>query len=138
MNSLFAEFRDRAEFLLVYVAEAHAEDEWPISSGRYTADGCPVNLKQPRSAEERIAAAEAFQRAHGIELPILVDPPQPGTDGAFEAAYAPWPLRFYGFEAAATAEGEQWRLGYVATPEQCEYSLADLRAWLMRALAAEE
>ena len=58
MNSLFAEFRDRAELRLVYVAEAHAEDEWPISSGRYTADGCPVTLKQPRSAEERIAAQQ--------------------------------------------------------------------------------
>ena len=136
MNSLFAEFRDRAELRLVYVAEAHAEDEWPISSGRYTADGCPVTLKQPRSAEERIAAAAAFQRAHGIELPILIDPPQPGTDGAFEAAYAPWPLRFYGCERG-TAEEEQWRLGYIATPEQCEYSLANLRAWLICTLAAK-
>ena len=116
----------------MYVAEAHAEDEWPISSGRYTADGCPVNLKQPRSAEERIAAAAAFQQAYAIDLPILIDPPQPSSDGAFEATYAPWPLRFYGCEGA---DG-QWRLRYIATPKQCEYSLVDLRAWLMSSLAA--
>ena len=28
-----------------------------------------------------------------------------------------------------TAEEEQWRLGYIATPEQCEYSLANLRGF---------
>ena len=48
-----------------------------------TADGRPVNLKQPRSAEERIAAAAAFQQAYAIDLPILIDPPQPSSDGAF-------------------------------------------------------
>ena len=133
MNSLFAEFRQQADFRVVYVAEAHAEDEWPISSGRYTTDGCPISLKQPRSAEERIAAAAAFQRAYGIDLTMFIDPPQPGSDGAFEAAYAPWPLRFYGCEGTAG----QWILRYIATPQQCEYSLADLRAWLMRSVAAE-
>ena len=78
----------------------------------------------------------AAEMQHAIELPILIDSPQPGTDGAFEAAYAPWPLRFYGCERG-TAEEEQWRLGYIATPEQCEYSLANLRAWLICTLAAK-
>ena len=56
MNSLFAEFRERADFRLVYIAEAHATDEWPIASGRFTADGQAVCLTQPRSADERRAA----------------------------------------------------------------------------------
>ena len=28
-------------FVMVYVAEAHAEDEWPISSARYNAGKTP-------------------------------------------------------------------------------------------------
>lgn len=157
MNSLHSEFRDRAEFKLVYIAEAHASDEWPISSGRYTTDGRPVTLTQPKTAEERIAAAVRYQAEYAITLPIFVDPPLPaqpeaaaaeprpereggadGSDGAFEAVYAPWPLRFYGAEAREEGGEENWTLSFIATPSECEYSLAELRAWLLQALNGGE
>ncbi len=138
-----------------------------VSSARYTADGKPVALKQPTTAEERITAAAAFQRDYEIAMPVLVDPPLPGrstppasggggggaavdggpagpgrggADGAFEAAFAPWPLRFYGCRAVADEGGSavRWELGYLATPDQCEYSLADLRTWLLGALGRAE
>ena len=32
----------RVRFVMVYVAEAHAEDEWPISSSRFNANRGPV------------------------------------------------------------------------------------------------
>ena len=151
MNSLFAEFRERADFRLVYIAEAHATDEWPIASGRYTADGEAVCLTQPRNADERRAAAQAYVEAYGIALPVLVDPPpepaaqqipgaaepQAGKDGEFEARFAPWPLRFWGCEVEPAAGGEgagAWVMRYIASPTQCEYDLSELRRWLMDAL----
>ena len=50
------------DFVLVYVAEAHAQDEWPISSARYNADRGPVCVTQPRSQGERLALAQRFKR----------------------------------------------------------------------------
>ena len=182
MNSLFGEFGPQGVvFRLVYIAEAHSTDEWPISSARYTSDGEPVQLRQPRTASERIDAATQYRAAYGITMPVLVDPPLPphggsqpaessgdpvvgdggerttghhrqyqyqpaegepeagitasfGADGAFEAAYAPWPLRFYGCTKGTGKEEEGWVLRYIASPRQCTYSLAELREWLLETL----
>lgn len=51
-------WRQRAAFLMVYIAEAHAADEWPISSARFNEGRGAVNIKQHKSNEERIAAAK--------------------------------------------------------------------------------
>eukprot|EP01049_Picozoa_sp_SAG25_P004751 SAG25_NODE_306_length_10078_cov_13.534923_6_plen_185_part_00 len=172
MNSLFQEFSPQGVlFRLVYIAEAHATDEWPISSARYTTDGEPVQLRQPRTAAERIDAATRYQKAYGITMPVFVDPPLPasmapqpssspgvgtrqqevvgitasfGADGAFEAAYAPWPLRFYGCtlrqreEDSSVAGGPTWMLHYIASPQQCSYSLSELRDWITEALQQQQ
>jgi hypothetical protein len=45
-NSLFAELQDQADIRGVYITEAHAQDEWPITSARYTPDRKPVILNQ--------------------------------------------------------------------------------------------
>jgi hypothetical protein len=36
-----------ADWRFVYVAEAHAQDEWPLRSARFSADGQPVVVDQP-------------------------------------------------------------------------------------------
>jgi hypothetical protein len=41
-------------------AEAHAEDEWPISSSRYNATRGPVRVTQPRAQLQRLALAQRF------------------------------------------------------------------------------
>jgi len=50
MNNLFKEFKDTADFLMVYIKEAHAIDEWPLGNH------CVV--KQHKSLEERINIAK--------------------------------------------------------------------------------
>jgi hypothetical protein len=49
--------RYNLQFGVVYIAEAHATDEWPISSARYTAEGKAVSLAQTRSTEDRCSVA---------------------------------------------------------------------------------
>eukprot|EP00775_Hariotina_reticulata_P001421 gene1421-1763_t len=63
-----------ASFAVVYVAEAHAEDEWPIKSSRYNLNRGPVLITQHRTTAERCAAAAAFSADFELRLPVLVDP----------------------------------------------------------------
>lgn len=114
-HQLQAEFGECVELVGVYITEAHAVDEWPISSARYTPDRQPVCIRQPRSTAERCVAARSFQAAFDFRLPLVVDT----VDNAFDAVFAPWPLRFYILRGA--------RLLYKAQPRNCSYSVEELR-----------
>ena len=78
MSSLNEDIR----FLCIYIREAHAADVWPI-------DG-PV-VQEPRSSEARVAVAQDFARACGLEWTVLVDE----VEDAFLREFSPWPFRLY-------------------------------------------
>ncbi len=137
LHALQRELAGRVVMLAVYIAEAHASDEWPISSCRYNGGRGAVCVAAPRTDAARCALARAFVADFGFSVPTLVDtigaaPPDggPKTRDPFDVAYAPWPLRFYGIAGDA--------LGYVAHPKQCSYDVAELRAWALDAAAARE
>ena len=65
---------------MVYIAEVHVQDEWPISSGRYTADGCPLQVDQPTMVAQRIHAALTFKELYGIAPPVLIGPSPPPSE----------------------------------------------------------
>ena len=50
-----------------------------------------VILRDPRSASERVQAAESCVRRLGIRFPALID----GIDNTVEKAYTGWPDRLY-------------------------------------------
>ncbi|GMH54801.1 hypothetical protein TrST_g3682, partial [Triparma strigata] len=84
------------DFLVVYIEEAHAQDEWPISSSRYAEK--PVLINQPTTVEERIAVCKIFLSSYNVpesgpNFQVIVD--DPSTNNAFSAAYAPWPFRLF-------------------------------------------
>ena len=110
------------DFLTVYIAEAHAEDEWPIRSARYNADRGPVRVRQPRRRADRVGLAQQFAADFGIRPPMQLAVDCPELGDAFEAAYAPWPLRFYVVEQAT--------FQLIAQPQGCSYDLAVLADWL--------
>lgn len=148
----------RVSFAMVYVAEAHACDEWPIQSSRHNGNRGAVCIKQHKTTAERCAAAAAFVRDFSVSMPVLVDPvPEQqagqsssatgpvdggdngdsgsgsgvvgyGTSGPFDAALAPWPLRFYVLDRGGV-------LRYKADPHDCQYDLFALQAWLDEQLA---
>jgi len=85
-------FHERAQFVLIYIAEAHSYDEWPVGDhfllGR--------RILQPKSAEERLQLATSFARDYGLSsLLLAVDDPACDSDGGFDSVYAAWPTRFY-------------------------------------------
>jgi hypothetical protein len=91
LNKMMVEFMDVCRFVFVYIEEAHATDEWPISSGRYNKDNVAVSYAQPKTLEERARIAAEFKENMQCEIPIWLD----SMSNEFEHLYACWPLRFY-------------------------------------------
>ena len=113
--------KEAADWKLVYIAEAHAMDEWPIQSSRFNHDRGPVLIeKQPTQAKERCDLACRFAKDFDLpltdssHLQLLVDDPELGD--CFEKEYAPWPLRLYMIEDGV--------MKWIAEPKDCSYDLA--------------
>lgn len=85
MNSLAEKFGHIADFLVVYISEAHPKDVWPL--------GKHVEIDQHKTIEDRINAAKFYKKQFGLKLPIVVD----GMDNEFDNIYASWPERFFIF-----------------------------------------
>ena len=94
LEQLRTDFEGQAEFLLVYVKEAHPEDEW-ISPGN-TKHGIMIN--QPTTIEERLNVAQVFVQKMGVEADILVD----DMDNTADQIYAAWPEKIYVVDETGT------------------------------------
>ena len=81
------------EFTIVYITEAHAQDEWPISSARDSPNGQPILINQHKTHKDRVTAAKAFAKAFDLskKYQILVD----NMENEFMDAYASWPFRYF-------------------------------------------
>ena len=89
LKALQREFASSADVVLVYITEAHAQNEWPI--------GSRLKYNQPIKLEERAQIARDFVAATGATLPIYLDvlgDPEFG-DNPFEIKFAAWPIRTY-------------------------------------------
>jgi len=83
MNCLQETWKLTANFLAVYISEAHAKNEWPL--------GNIVSLNQPKEMEQRLSVAKHFVEKFHFEIPTLVDK----MDNNFDISYACWPERFF-------------------------------------------
>ena len=107
--------------MIVYIAEAHAADEWPIGSTRCAGPGNSV--ARPTSLAERQALSRRMVEALRLDEggpPVYVD----GMDDAFLETYAAWPVRIFGI-------GRDGRLARIAQPEAATFQLPPLREWLL-------
>jgi len=93
-----------ARWLIVYIQEAHASDEWTF--------GQPKDIPQHKTIEERAVACREMIKELGCRIPSLVDQVAPGCNNpahgkrcggkCFERIYGVWPLRFYVFAPDGT------------------------------------
>ncbi len=81
------EFAEVAEFVYIYIKEAHPEDEWQMESNAED----EVVYTQPTTMDERLEVANAFVAEMEIEGTTLVDE----ISNLANACYAAWPERFY-------------------------------------------
>ena len=119
MNTLVSDSSDKnIDFQLVYISEAHAEDEWPI--------GSDIVVNQHKNVEERRIAAQRCIDATGINWPVMLDNVITNENigignNSFESVYSPWPIRFYVFQRDGDDVKVNWisepTLGYYEWPE---------------------
>ena len=87
MTQIYRRFRDRVEFFVVYVQEAHPTDGWQTDSN--IADG--ILFRQHQSYAEREAVAQSCSLDLHIGLPIIIEE----MDNAIDEAYGAAPERLY-------------------------------------------
>jgi len=112
-KQLHAQYKEKAQFLAVYITEAHAKDEWPVGK---TTSFCD----QPKCIEDRLSLASTLQQSLELPFPVLVDT----MSNQFEHQFAAWPFRFY-----VLADGE---VRFIAQPDPSlyAYDVTKLEDWL--------
>lgn len=89
MEELYKQWKDEAEFIRVYVREAHpVSDEQSATPTNSTAG---ILIKQPNTFEERCDVATKFTSALNVKTPLVVDE----IDNRVGEAYGGWPDRLY-------------------------------------------
>ena len=143
-----AAYGARAQLAVVYIEEAHATDEWPISSCRLSRKGlggaaggggrnagAPVLYAQQKTIGDRLAAARDFVRDYDVPLQPEAEPAAPGVlfvadeiVNGFETAYAAWPLRWYVFRCSAAGDVVVTHIG---EPEDASFDLQEVEHLLL-------
>jgi iodothyronine deiodinase-like protein len=112
---IFNDYKDHADFLTVYVREAHPTDEWQMKSNVKD----EVCYAQPRNLSDRLAIANDFIKRFKYPLPFGVD----DMKNAANDAYAAWPERLYIID-------ENGKIAYRGGMGPFNYKPAEVRAWL--------
>jgi len=84
---MYEAFRDRADFFVIYIAEAHSDDGWNLQVN----EEAGIDINQHTNLEERQVAARRCAAELEMEIPMLVDDMSDATGTAFSA----WPERIY-------------------------------------------
>ena len=119
-----------ATLAAVYIEEAHATDEWPISSQRESRAAAPVAIPQHKTLGDREAAARDFVGAYKVDAaltPVFLDT----IENTFQTTYAAWPLRWYVF-ALGGADGATPIVANIGVPEEASFDLTILDKILVR------
>ena len=107
---------DAVAFFIVYIREAHPEDGWVLTTNREE----QIALADPRSLDERAAAAEACVLRLRTRIPVLLD----DVDDAVALAYGGWPDRLYliGRDGRVAFQGDEGPFGF--KPEELAQAIA--------------
>ncbi len=87
MNRIYKRFRDRVQFVVVYIKEINPTDGWQVKENEKDA----VLFRQHRSMEERVQVGEACMLKMALEMPAVVDE----MDDAVTKNYAAMPERLF-------------------------------------------
>lgn len=115
---MYRDLRDRADFFVVYIAEAHPVDGWQMDSNE--AEG--IRVPQPVTFAQRLAVAMRCAEALGLSIPTLVD----GMDDAARLAFAAWPERIYIVDTSGKIHYRGGPGPFEFKPDEARRSLADL------------
>jgi Iodothyronine deiodinase len=112
---IYDDYKDHADFLTVYVREAHPTDEWQMKSNVKD----EVCYAQPKTLEQRVAIANDFTKRYKFNLPFGID----DMSNAANDAYAAWPERLYVID-------ESGHIAYRGGMGPFNYNPSEVREWL--------
>jgi hypothetical protein len=115
IEKLSRRYRDRANFAMVYVREAHPSDGWAMESN----DRVGVTLEQPKDYAGRVKSAELCTSRLKLEIPVLVDT----IDDAIGSRYSGMPGRFYVIDSHGRIAYKSGRGPFGFKPAELEQSL---------------
>jgi len=87
-EALYEKYKDRVNFVMVYIREAHPTDGWKLDKNQF-------QVTTPTSTVERCALAKDFDDRIKVSMPLVVDT----IDDPTAKAYSPWPNRMYIIDA---------------------------------------
>jgi hypothetical protein len=114
---IYNDYKEHADFLTVYVREAHPTDEWQMKSNLKEKDD--VCYAQPKTLEQRLVIANDFTKRFKFPLPFGID----DMSNAANDAYAAWPERLYIID-------ESGHIAYRGGMGPFNYNPAEVREWL--------
>ncbi len=117
MEQIHQRYGGRAEFLTVYIKEAHPLDEWRMDVN----DEQNVCYPQPHSMKARLAIANDFVKRFHYQMPLAID----DMSNRAEKLYAGWPERLYVVETDG-------RIVYKGEPGPFGYHPEELVDWLAK------
>jgi thiol-disulfide isomerase/thioredoxin len=120
LESLYAKYGRSIPFLLIYIREAHTQQNW--ESTRNLRDG--IAVKPAANLAEKQEHAVMCSRKLHLRFPAVVD----SMDGAVETAYAGWPSR-------AVIVGIDGQMLYSSRLTELDFRATDMEACLKRASA---
>ncbi|MDF1743844.1 MAG: redoxin domain-containing protein [Gimesia sp.] len=117
VDKVYDQFKDRAQFLLVYVREAHPDSILSVigDNGREALQKIP----QPKDLSTRVSNASICQRTKDLDIPIAVDK----IDNRVGKAYAGWPNRM-------VVVGTDGRILFATDPSPRGTNARSLQDWL--------
>jgi thiol-disulfide isomerase/thioredoxin len=115
IEKLYNRYKDRANFVMVYVREAHPTDGWRMESN----DHVGAITAQPKTYEERADVAQKCGRLFNIGFPMLVDT----IDDAVGARYSGMPGRLYLIDRAGKVAFKSGRGPYLFKPAELEQAI---------------
>lgn len=115
IEKLYGRYKDRANFYLVYVREAHPSDGWWMSSNQRAG----IDLAQPKDLHERRSVAATCKGRLDLKLPFLVD----DIDDRVGAIYSGMPNRLYVIDQEGRIAFKNGRGPFGFHPRQLEQSL---------------
>ena len=115
VEKLYRMYKDRAEFVMIYVREAHPTDGWHMDSN----ERAGVSLAQPTTYDERVKVAQACGERLALGFPMLVDT----IDDTVGARYSGMPSRIYLVDRDGKIAYKSGRGPFGFKPAELEQSL---------------
>ena len=115
VEKLYESYKDRANFYLIYVREAHPSDGWWMQSNQRAG----IDLSQPKDISQRRTVAQTCQKHLDLDIPFLVDT----VDDRVGSVYSGMPNRLYLIDQQGRIAFKNGRGPFGFHPRQLEQAL---------------